>query len=149
MAREDSKRKKRGTTSKNTTLKPTKRVKRATSILEEPTIRDNHLEAQRPQFPQPTMQQMGGVTINNDFPAAMTNTMEGFLDNIAAVVTIDSETMQQMVTSLATLTITNTQQLATIAAQQKTIANLTQKQLLAKPNTYPSGAHSSYETGNT
>ena len=79
----------------------------------------------------------------------MTNTMEGFLDNIAAVVTTDSETMQQMVTSLATLTLTNTQQSATIAAQQKTIANLTQKQLLAKPNTYPSGAHPGYETGNT
>ena len=45
--------------------------------------------------------------------------MEGFLDNIAAVVTTDSDTMQQMVASLATLTATNTQQAATIAAQQK------------------------------
>jgi len=73
--------------------------------------------------------------------------MEGFLDNIAAVVTTDSGTMQQMATSLATLTNTNKQQASTIAFQQKTIANLTNNQ--QKLNMHPSGAHPGYETGNT
>ena len=90
----------------------------------------------------------GGITINNEFPAQMSNTMEGFLDNIAAVVTTDSDTMQQMVASLATLTATNAQQAATIAAQQKTIASHATGNT-KKPNTYPSGAHPGYETGNT
>ena len=54
----------------------------------------------------------------------MSNTMDGFLDNIAAVVTTDSETMQQMVVVVATLTKTNKQQTATISSQQKTIASL-------------------------
>ena len=77
----------------------------------------------------------------------MSNTMEGFLDNIAAVVTTDSETMQQMVVAVATLTEINKQQAATIASQQKTIATL------AKPSTTPGNKtwepHPGYETGNT
>jgi hypothetical protein len=88
-----------------------------------------------------------GKTNDNKFPAQMSDTMEGFLDNIAAVVTTDSGTMQQMVASLATLTATNTQQAAIIAAQQKTITSLTTGNN-KKPNTYPSGAHPGYETGN-
>ena len=54
----------------------------------------------------------------------MSNTMDGFLDNIAAVVTTNSKTMQQVVVVVATLTKTNKQQTATIASQQKTIATL-------------------------
>ena len=44
--------------------------------------------------------------------------MDGFLDNIAVVVTTDRETMQQMLVAVATLTEINKQQAATIASQQ-------------------------------
>ena len=67
---------------------------------------------------------LDGVTINNDFPSQMSTNMDGFLDIIAAVVTTDSKTMQQMVVAVATLTKTNKQQTATIASQQKTITTL-------------------------
>ena len=91
----------------------------------------------------------GRVVINNAFPAQMSNTMDGFLDNIAAVVTTDSETMQQMVVAVATLTEINKQQAATIASQQQTIAALAKP---VKPTTTPGKTwepHPGYETGNT
>ena len=74
--------------------------------------------------------------------------MYGFLDNIAAVVTTDSETMQQMVVAVATLMEINKQQAAIIASQQKTIADRA-----TKPSTLPGNKtwepHPGYETGNT
>ena len=99
----------------------------------------------------------GGVVINNAFPAQMANTMDGFLDNIAAVVTTDSNTMQQMVAVVATLTDTNKQHTNTIASQQRTIAaltTLTTKQSATAGET--AGAtgktwepHPGYETGDS
>ena len=50
------------------------------------------------------------------------------------MVTTDSETMQQMVVAVATLTEINKQQAATIAYQQQTIAALAKP---AKPSTTP------------
>ena len=79
----------------------------------------------------------------------MSNTMDGFLDNIAAVVTTDRKTMQQMVVAVATLTEINKQQAATIASQQRTIAALAKP---TKPSTTPGKTwepHPGYETGST
>ena len=91
----------------------------------------------------------------------MTNSMDGFLDNIAALVTNESGTLEQFVANLTTLTDTTKEQAATIASQQKTITTLTTKnnQLEAKLAKLGGGGtaskgdtggyqHPGYETGN-
>ena len=61
----------------------------------------------------------GGLTTQQ-----MSNSLEGFLDNIAAAATNDSSTLEQLVKSMAQLTCTNAMQQQTIADLRKELAAL-------------------------
>ena len=52
----------------------------------------------------------------------MSNSLEGFLDNIAAAATNDSSTLEQLVRSMAQLIATNAMQQQTIAELRKEMA---------------------------
>ena len=98
---------------------------------------------QQQSIPEDSSAAGGGITIHNAFPAQMSNSMDGFLDNIAALVSSDSEAMQKLVDAIATLTATNKKQAETITAQQKTIQSLSAGG--AKPSNFV--PHPGYEKG--
>ena len=58
----------------------------------------------------------------------MNNSLEGFLDNIAAAATNDSSTLKQLVNSMAQLTATNAMQQQTIADLRKEMATIRETQ---------------------